>query len=136
MKRMLNFFAETARKFTRVNLVQKFVRDLGSLRALWNYLYLALYVFVVVFGVVHYGKDCINTAINTTGTLCGWIFINYVFFGHMDKRLGNLTPMIGTSGWTGDAASKGDADNPIVALESPAADKSADTPAAGGDDNG
>jgi hypothetical protein len=137
MKKIFNFLAEKAKKFTRINLVQKFIHDLGSLRALWNYLFLALYTWIIVYGVVRYGHDCITTAINTTGSLVGWVFVHYVWSGHMDKRLSSQFPIPGTSGYVGEAP-VGDADNPAVAPESPKdnADQASDTPAAGGDDNG
>jgi hypothetical protein len=140
MKKIFNFLAKKAKKFTRINLVQKFIHDLGSLRALWNYLFLALYTWIIVYGVVHYGHDCITTAITTTGSLAGWVFVHYVWSGQMDKHSANAFPIPGTSGWAGDQAQApvGDADNPVVALESPKDDTApdSDTPAAGGDDNG
>lgn len=53
------------------------MRDFRSLRALWNWIYLTLYVFLCVWTAFYY-PAALSTAIVTTGTLVGAIFTVYV----------------------------------------------------------
>jgi len=64
------------------------VRDLKSLRALWNYIFLALYTWIIVWGVLYYPTVCINTAITVTGGVVSVIFTGYVFTKSSEKRNG------------------------------------------------
>lgn len=64
-----------------------FVRDLKSIRALWNFLYLALYVFLCVWAALYYAKDSLNTAIVTTGSIVSAIFAAYVWSTTKEKEL-------------------------------------------------
>ena len=64
-----------------------FARDLRSLRALWNYLYLCLYMFLCVWAALYYGKESLNTAIVTTGGLVSAIFTGYVWSKTKEKAM-------------------------------------------------
>lgn len=72
-----------------------FMRDFRSLRALWNWLFLALYTWVVIWGMLYHADACANTIIVTTGGIVSWIFSNYVVSSHMDKRLSKFVPGMG-----------------------------------------
>jgi hypothetical protein len=60
------------------------MRDFRSLRALWNWIYLALYVFLCIWAALFYPK-ALATAIITTGTLVGTIFTVYVASSSYEK---------------------------------------------------
>lgn len=64
------------------------MRDMRSLRALFNYVYLFLYVFLCVWAALYYGKDHLGTAIMTTGTIVGTIFTVYVWGTNKEKEMG------------------------------------------------
>jgi hypothetical protein len=73
-----NEFRETANNL---------MRDMRSLRALWNWLYLALYIFLCVWTALHYGKEHLGTAIVTTGGIVGTIFTVYVWSTTREKAM-------------------------------------------------
>jgi len=64
---------------------ENLMRDLKSMRALWNWLFLMLYAWVVVWGVLYYPTITIKTAIITTGGIVSWIFTNYVASKTVEK---------------------------------------------------
>ncbi len=64
------------------------MRDFRSLRALWNWIYLALYVFLCIWAAVFYPKIALVTAIITTGTIVSVIFTVYVLSTHKEKMNG------------------------------------------------
>ena len=63
------------------------LKDLREMKVLFNWAFLGLFAWVVIWGVLHHSEICLNTAINATSGLAGWIFANYVWGGHMDRRL-------------------------------------------------
>ena len=65
-----------------------FMRDMRSLRALWNYIYLALYIFLCVWTALYFGKEHLGTAIVTTGGIVGTIFTAYVWSTTKEKQIG------------------------------------------------
>jgi hypothetical protein len=67
-------------------------RDLKSLKALWNYLILALYTWVCCYGVVFHPEACLNTVIVTTGGLVASIFTGYIFAANAEKRAAKTYP--------------------------------------------
>ena len=77
--------------------IENFMRDLRSLRALWNWIYMALYVFLCCWGAVNYPKETLTTAIVTTGGIVSWIFSNYIVSAYMDKKLTGQVPGLGSS---------------------------------------
>lgn len=56
-----------------------FMRDMKSMQALWNWIYLALYVFLCVYVTIKGIVPAIKVAIATTGGLVGTIFTVYVW---------------------------------------------------------
>jgi hypothetical protein len=64
------------------------MRDMRSMRALFNYLYLFLYIFLCVWAAVNYAKDSLNTAIVTTGGIVSSIFMAYVWGTTKEKEFG------------------------------------------------
>lgn len=73
-------FAETAKS----DVVQNFIRDLKSLRALWNALYLTLYVFLCIWTALHHPEH-LSTAITVTGGVVSVIFTGYVLSKTYEK---------------------------------------------------
>jgi hypothetical protein len=73
-------------------LAQNILHDLKSLRALWNYIFLLIYLWVVAYLVLYHAETCGNTVVMTTGGLVGTIFTGYVFSTHMDRRIDAATP--------------------------------------------
>lgn len=78
------------------DFVQNLIRDLKSIRAFWNYIIMALYVWASVWLVLYDAETCGNTVIITTGGVVVSIFTNYVWSSRLDrqddKRNGNGTP--------------------------------------------
>jgi hypothetical protein len=89
-----NFWATMDQKMADASLAQNILRDLKSMKSLWNYLFMILFVWVVVWLVVKHAETCGNTAIVTVGSVVTAIFTNYVWSGHMDKRLSMTVPAI------------------------------------------
>lgn len=52
-------------------------RDIYSLRAAWNHIYLALYVFLALFGALKV-KDAYGTIVTVTGGVVSVLFTNYI----------------------------------------------------------
>lgn len=69
-----------------------FVRDLKSLKALWNYLMLMLFTWVCVWCVLYHAKECANTVIVTVGGLVGTIFTGYIWASNAEKRAAQSFP--------------------------------------------
>jgi len=65
---------------------ENLMRDMRSMRALWNYLFLALYTWVVVWLVLKAPTTSGNTAIITTGGIVTAIFTNYVWSKVSEKK--------------------------------------------------
>lgn len=63
------------------------VKDLREVASFFNWAFLLLFFWVIVWGVLHHPEICLNTAINSTASLAAIIFSNYVWRGHMDRRL-------------------------------------------------
>lgn len=61
-------------------------RDMRSMRALWNIIYLALFAFLCVWAALYHAQNSLNTAIVTTGGLVGTIFTGYVWSKTVEKR--------------------------------------------------
>lgn len=58
-------------------LITEMGRDFTSLRATWNWIYLALYVFLALYGAFKV-KDSYSTIITVTGGVVSVLFTNYV----------------------------------------------------------
>jgi hypothetical protein len=72
------------------------MRDFRSLRSLFNFLYLLLYMFLCVWAALYYAKECLNTAIMSTASIVMAIFTAYVWSSSKDKELGlkPISPVI------------------------------------------
>jgi hypothetical protein len=82
---MFRFMAHVVKS----DFAQNVARDIKSLRALWNWLYLALYAWICVWAVLHY-PETISTAITVTGGVVSVIFTGYVTTKTYEKtRNGN-----------------------------------------------
>lgn len=68
------------------------MRDLKSVRALWNYLMLGLFFWVIAYLVVNHADTCGNTAIMTVGTVVTAIFTNYVWAANAEKKAARQFP--------------------------------------------
>jgi uncharacterized membrane protein len=73
-------FAETAKS----DVVQNAARDMKSLRALWNWVYMALYVWICVWSVLHY-PETIPTVVTATAGVVSVIFTGYVLSKTYEK---------------------------------------------------
>jgi len=90
---------ETIKKATKwtsthvVDYVENLLRDLKSLRALWNWIYLALYTWICIWLVLYYAKECGTTVVVTTGSIVSFIFGAYVTSTYLEKK-NNIQPQI------------------------------------------
>lgn len=73
-----------ARRTLRSDLAQNLIRDLKSLRALWNWIYMALYVWICVWTVL-YHPNAISTVVTVTGSVVSVIFTGYVMSKSYEK---------------------------------------------------
>lgn len=62
-----------------------FMRDMRSMRALFNYIFLLLYIFLCVWAALYHAKDSLNTAIAVTGGIVSSIFTVYVWSTTKEK---------------------------------------------------
>lgn len=58
-------------------LITELGKDFTSLRATWNWIYLALYVFLAIYGAFKV-PDAFKTIISVTGGVVSVLFTNYV----------------------------------------------------------
>jgi len=84
MDRIKRLTLALARNTARSDLAQNLIRDLKSMRALWNVLYLALYVFLCIWTALHYPEH-LGTAITVTGGVVSVIFSGYVMSRAYEK---------------------------------------------------
>lgn len=84
MDRIKRLTLTLARKTANSDLAKNFIRDLKSLRALWNWVYMALYVWICVWTVL-YHPDVIATVITVTGGVVSVIFSGYVLSKAYEK---------------------------------------------------
>lgn len=94
MDRIKRLTFSLARKTARSDLVQNILRDFKSLRALWNWLYMALYAWMCIWTIL-YHPESVSTAITVTGGVVSVIFTGYVMTKTYEKIKngnGNHTP--------------------------------------------
>ena len=77
MDRIRRLTIELATKTANSDFVKNLMRDIKSLRALWNWVYMALYVWICVWTVL-YHPDAIATVVTVTGGVVSVIFTGYV----------------------------------------------------------
>jgi len=68
------------------------MRDLKSVRALWNYLFLALYTWVCCYLVLYHADSCGTAVVYTTGGIVTAVFTNYVWSGLAEKKASGQFP--------------------------------------------
>jgi len=83
------------------DFAKNLARDFKSLRSLWNWIYMTLYVWTVVMTVLFH-PQAIPTALTVTGSVISVIFTGYVFSKTYEKtRMRNpaipCAPAAGTS---------------------------------------
>jgi len=95
MNRIKRLTLTLAKKTYKSDIVQNLMRDLKSLRALWNWIYMGLYVWVCVWATL-YHPDYLTTVITVTGSVVSIIFTGYVLSKAYEKAKngtnGNPTP--------------------------------------------
>lgn len=92
-----------ARRTLRSDLAQNLIRDLKSLRALWNWIYMALYVWICVWTVL-YHPSAISTVVTVTGSVVSVIFTGYVLSTTYEKvKNGNCKPQYPAAGGENEA---------------------------------
>ncbi len=105
MDRIKRLTLSLARKTAKSDLAQNFIRDLKSLRAAWNYVYLALFVFLCVWVALHHPEH-LSTAITVTGGIVSVVFTGYVLSRAIEKvkngNNGNGRPHNGEENGAGD----------------------------------
>lgn len=84
MDRIRRLSLSLARKTAKSDLAQNLMRDLKSMRALWNWIYMALYVWICVWTVLHH-PDAIPTVITVTGGVVSVIFSGYILSRTYEK---------------------------------------------------
>ncbi len=84
MNRIKRLTLALARKTARSDLAQNLMRDLKSMRALWNWIYMTLYVWICVWTVLHH-PDVIPTVVTVTGGVVSVIFSGYVLSRAYEK---------------------------------------------------
>lgn len=72
--------------------IQNLVRDLKSLRSIWCYVILALFVWVCCYAMLYYAKDLGTAVIYSTAGLAGTVFTGYVLGSNAEKRMANQFP--------------------------------------------
>jgi hypothetical protein len=89
MDRIKQLTLDLAKKTANSDFVRNVARDIKSLRALWNWLYMALYAWICVWTVL-YHPDAIPTVVTVTGGVVSVIFTGYVLTKTYEKvRNGN-----------------------------------------------
>lgn len=87
--------------------IRHLARDFRSMKALWNWLFLALYVWICVYLVLKYAAICGNTVVTATSAIVISIFTNYVWSNYMVKKnidgpaKVNINPSGGSNGISG-----------------------------------
>lgn len=99
MDRIKRLTLDLARKTANSDFVRNVARDIKSLRALWNWLYMALYAWICVWTVL-YHPDAIPTVVTVTGGVVSVIFTGYVLTKTYEKVKngngnGNHKPPVG-----------------------------------------
>jgi hypothetical protein len=80
-----------AANLVKSDFAQNLARDIKSLRALWNWLYLGLYAWICIWAVLHH-PETISTAITVTGGVVSVIFTGYVTTKAYEKTRNGKCP--------------------------------------------
>jgi hypothetical protein len=68
------------------NQMAMMVKDMTSHRLMWNYIYMALYVFIAMWLTLFNAEHCGNAVIITTGGVVSAIFTNVVWSKTLEKK--------------------------------------------------
>jgi hypothetical protein len=91
IKALIAFLKTKASSVTQSDMVQTWYAHFQSMRVLWNWVYMALYVWISVFAVLHYPAS-INTVVMTTGGIVSAIFTGYVASKTYERCKGVVPP--------------------------------------------
>jgi hypothetical protein len=70
------------------------MRDMRSLKALWNWLFMALFTWECIWALLYDAETCGTTVITCTATLVGAIFTNYVWSSYFEKKAAGKFPAL------------------------------------------
>lgn len=87
MDRIKRLTLKLAKKTIKMDFIQNIIRDLKSLRAVWNYFYLALYGFLCIWTALR-APEHLSTAITVTGGIVSVVFTGYVLSKAYEKKNG------------------------------------------------
>ena len=82
------FIGDMSIKVIKSDFIQNYIRDLKSLRSLWNWIIGILYVWMCIYSVLYY-ESAVGTVVTVTGGLMSVIFTNYVWSSYLEKKNGN-----------------------------------------------
>ncbi len=83
----MNLLRAAASGILNNDFSRNLARDIKSLRALWNWIYMALYVWICVWTVL-YHPNAIPTVVTVTGSVVSVIFTGYVMSKSYEKVRG------------------------------------------------
>jgi hypothetical protein len=69
-------------------ILKNHINSLQSLRVVLNWIFCFLYIWVVIYAVIHY-ESSVNTAIVSTAATVNIIFTNYVISKHIKNNKNN-----------------------------------------------
>lgn len=81
-------FVKAPASVIKSDLVQNYIRDLKSLRAVWNWICGILFLWCCWYGMTHH-PDSANTIIITVGGVFTGMMTNYVWSSHLEKKNGS-----------------------------------------------
>jgi len=89
-KAISNGIGKATTSVMKSDIIQNIVRDLKSLRALWNWIIGIFFVWCCWYSMTHYPASA-NTIVITVGGVFSAMMTNYVWSHHMEKKNGNGT---------------------------------------------
>jgi hypothetical protein len=84
MRDLVQSVIQAAGRVTQSDFAKNVARDVKSLRAIWNALYLSLYVFLCLWTALHHPEH-LSTAITVTGGIVSVVFTGYVLTKTYEK---------------------------------------------------
>ena len=84
MDRIKRLTLSLARNTARSDLIQNLLRDLKSMRIVWCWIFMTLYVWMCIWTVLRY-PDAIPTVVTVTGGVVSVIFSGYVLSRTYEK---------------------------------------------------
>ncbi|MBI4375088.1 MAG: hypothetical protein HY549_01435 [Elusimicrobia bacterium] len=87
MDRIKRLSLALAEKTAQSDFIQNFVRDLKSLRVIWAWIVMALFVWECIWAMLFH-PETIPTVVTTTGGLAGVVTTGYILSRSWDKKNG------------------------------------------------